>query len=404
MKNVSEELNPDMYKQLEKFRKVQSQVRKTKTRFDKLKLDVMQKVDLLAASRCNMFSHVLANYQTMLLHYWDKTSRTMTAELTETSKKLAQESGKEEKDEDGNIDGSSPRSKSSSKSPKHRSQRRHSSQGKSSRRPSSGETSLGTSPYSSPASTRSLSSKSPESPWIRKKKEEDPLNSDYWKKVSGLSSGYDTQQANNNSGQGIASTADDLLQMGEDDKNFEMEASKLKTGLDQELRDRQDRASTNTILSLDQVEPASPSLSAPKPFGDFVASDDRLISVSEEQDARESAAFDENLLGDLRLNSTNQEEHAKAGNGTGGPDSDFGPFMDFTDDDTLLGVDDDDQDFAGKIREAAAKNKAVQQADGERATTGNVLSLSLPKSLAAFLLSLATQKCIRYDDPPYIGS
>ncbi|RUS84848.1 hypothetical protein EGW08_007389, partial [Elysia chlorotica] len=79
MKNVSEELNPDMYKQLEKFRKVQSQVRKTKTRFDKLKLDVMQKVDLLAASRCNMFSHVLANYQTMLLHYWDKTSRTMTA-------------------------------------------------------------------------------------------------------------------------------------------------------------------------------------------------------------------------------------------------------------------------------------------------------------------------------------
>ncbi|BFZ15457.1 hypothetical protein BsWGS_18496 [Bradybaena similaris] len=113
MKNVSEELDPDMYKQLEKFRKVQSQVRKTKSRFDKLKLDVMQKVDLLAASRCNMFSHVLANYQTMLLHYWEKTSRTMSAvaesfkgyqyyefnmlrELTETSKKLALETSNQD--------------------------------------------------------------------------------------------------------------------------------------------------------------------------------------------------------------------------------------------------------------------------------------------------------------------
>lgn len=54
-------------------------MKKTKARFDKLKLDVMQKVDLLAASRCNMFSHVLANYQSSLLHFWEKTSRTMTA-------------------------------------------------------------------------------------------------------------------------------------------------------------------------------------------------------------------------------------------------------------------------------------------------------------------------------------
>ncbi|XP_070185416.1 islet cell autoantigen 1-like isoform X3 [Littorina saxatilis] len=108
MKNVSEELDPDTYKQLEKFRKVQGQVRKTKQRFDKLKLDVMQKVDLLAASRCNMFSHVLANYQSTLLHFWKKTSRTMSAvaesfkgyqyyefnmlkELTDTSRKLADE-------------------------------------------------------------------------------------------------------------------------------------------------------------------------------------------------------------------------------------------------------------------------------------------------------------------------
>ena len=39
----------------------------------------MQKIDLLAASRCNMFSHVLANYQTTLLHFWEKTARTMSA-------------------------------------------------------------------------------------------------------------------------------------------------------------------------------------------------------------------------------------------------------------------------------------------------------------------------------------
>lgn len=58
---------------------VQAQVKKTKARFDKLKLDTMQKIDLLAASRCNMFSHVLVNYQTTLLHFWAKTSRTMSA-------------------------------------------------------------------------------------------------------------------------------------------------------------------------------------------------------------------------------------------------------------------------------------------------------------------------------------
>ena len=51
MKNVSTELDPDTYKQLEKFRKVQGHVKQSKARFDKLKLDCLQKVDLLAASR-----------------------------------------------------------------------------------------------------------------------------------------------------------------------------------------------------------------------------------------------------------------------------------------------------------------------------------------------------------------
>ncbi|KAG8443084.1 hypothetical protein GDO86_011778 [Hymenochirus boettgeri] len=79
MKDVSQELDPDTYKQMEKFRKVQAQVRHTKAAFDKLKTDVCEKVDLLRASRCNLLSHVLTTYQTTLLHFWEKTSHTMAA-------------------------------------------------------------------------------------------------------------------------------------------------------------------------------------------------------------------------------------------------------------------------------------------------------------------------------------
>lgn len=116
MKDASDELDPDTYKQLEKFRTVQTQVKKEKAKFDKLKLDTMQKIDLLAASRCNMFSHVLANYQSTLLHFWDKTSRTMSAvqesfkgyqyyefnmlkELQEPNRQLAEETKKPAKDD-----------------------------------------------------------------------------------------------------------------------------------------------------------------------------------------------------------------------------------------------------------------------------------------------------------------
>ncbi|KAF8561659.1 hypothetical protein P879_06718 [Paragonimus westermani] len=79
MKHVSEELDPDTYKQLEKFRRVQAQVRKSKTAFDRLKIDSMQKIDLLSASRCNMLSHVLVGYQNSLLTFLEKSSRTMIA-------------------------------------------------------------------------------------------------------------------------------------------------------------------------------------------------------------------------------------------------------------------------------------------------------------------------------------
>lgn len=108
MKDVSQQLDPDTCKQLEKFRKVQSNVRKTKARFDKLKLDTLQKVDLLSFSRCNLFSQALAAYQNTLITICEKVSQTMASvaettkgyqyyefstlkELTETSKKLAEE-------------------------------------------------------------------------------------------------------------------------------------------------------------------------------------------------------------------------------------------------------------------------------------------------------------------------
>ncbi|XP_057602559.1 islet cell autoantigen 1-like protein isoform X2 [Hippopotamus amphibius kiboko] len=78
MKDISQELDPDTLKQMEKFRKVQIQVRNSKASFDKLKMDVCQKVDLLGASRCNMLSHSLATYQRTLLGFWEKTARMMS--------------------------------------------------------------------------------------------------------------------------------------------------------------------------------------------------------------------------------------------------------------------------------------------------------------------------------------
>ncbi|XP_028248941.1 islet cell autoantigen 1-like isoform X1 [Parambassis ranga] len=78
MKDVSQELDPDTYKQLEKFRKVQAQVRGTKSQFEKLKNDVCQKVDMLGASRCNMLSHSLCTYQTTQLQFWEKTAHAMS--------------------------------------------------------------------------------------------------------------------------------------------------------------------------------------------------------------------------------------------------------------------------------------------------------------------------------------
>ncbi|XP_072316574.1 islet cell autoantigen 1 [Eucyclogobius newberryi] len=79
MKGVSQELDPDTNKHMDKFRRVQAQVRSTKSSFDRLNHDVCQKVDMLGASRCNLLSHLLTTYQNTLLHFWEKTSRTLAA-------------------------------------------------------------------------------------------------------------------------------------------------------------------------------------------------------------------------------------------------------------------------------------------------------------------------------------
>lgn len=67
MKDISEKLNPDDYRQLDKFRRVQNQVRNDKKVFDGFQMDVVQKIDLLMASRCNLINQVLASYQATML-------------------------------------------------------------------------------------------------------------------------------------------------------------------------------------------------------------------------------------------------------------------------------------------------------------------------------------------------
>ncbi|XP_075979073.1 islet cell autoantigen 1-like protein [Anticarsia gemmatalis] len=79
MKSTSAQLDPDTGRGLDNFRKAQRQVRESKKLFDKLTLDVLQKIDLLAAARCNMFSHVLSNYQGSFVTFANKVAQTLLA-------------------------------------------------------------------------------------------------------------------------------------------------------------------------------------------------------------------------------------------------------------------------------------------------------------------------------------
>ncbi|XP_018318723.1 islet cell autoantigen 1 [Agrilus planipennis] len=77
MKSVSNELDPDTGRGLERFRKAQSYVKMSKTKFDRYMLACLQKVDLLAAARCNMFSHALVSYQNAISIFSAKSSETL---------------------------------------------------------------------------------------------------------------------------------------------------------------------------------------------------------------------------------------------------------------------------------------------------------------------------------------
>ncbi|KAL1377068.1 hypothetical protein pipiens_016508 [Culex pipiens pipiens] len=67
---------------LEKFRKAQRHVKTAKTKFDKYTLDCLEKIDLLAAARCNMFSHALLSYQNAMLTVAKKSNDTWRSPRT----------------------------------------------------------------------------------------------------------------------------------------------------------------------------------------------------------------------------------------------------------------------------------------------------------------------------------
>ncbi|KAM7358287.1 islet cell autoantigen 1-like protein [Cochliomyia hominivorax] len=79
MKSASIELDPDTGRGLEKFRTAQSHVRNAKLLFDNLSMDSIQKIDLLAAARCNMFSHVLISYMSEMKQFAEKTNNLFEA-------------------------------------------------------------------------------------------------------------------------------------------------------------------------------------------------------------------------------------------------------------------------------------------------------------------------------------
>lgn len=100
MKDISQELDPDTYKHLERFKRVrhfemcyldrisrysgclsfqvQDHVKESKFYFDRLKAVCMTKIDVLAASRSNMFSNLLVLYEKTLLEFTEKCANTFT--------------------------------------------------------------------------------------------------------------------------------------------------------------------------------------------------------------------------------------------------------------------------------------------------------------------------------------
>ncbi|KAL7733814.1 hypothetical protein ACLKA6_011537 [Drosophila palustris] len=73
---ASQDMDPDTGKGLDKFRTAQAHVRAAKHNFDGYSMDSIQKIDLLAAARCNMYSHALVAYLAELKTFAQKAAST----------------------------------------------------------------------------------------------------------------------------------------------------------------------------------------------------------------------------------------------------------------------------------------------------------------------------------------
>jgi hypothetical protein len=80
MKSVSD-IDPDSGRGLEKFRTSQKYVKFAKQKFDKYSLACLQKIDLLSAARCNLFSYSLAAYQANWITLSEKNYEVLEAHI-----------------------------------------------------------------------------------------------------------------------------------------------------------------------------------------------------------------------------------------------------------------------------------------------------------------------------------
>ncbi|KAG5680079.1 hypothetical protein PVAND_009606 [Polypedilum vanderplanki] len=81
MKNCGGDIDPDSGRGLEKFRTSQKYVKFAKQKFDKFSLACLQKIDLLSAARCNLFSYSLATYQNNWITLLQKNQEVLEAHL-----------------------------------------------------------------------------------------------------------------------------------------------------------------------------------------------------------------------------------------------------------------------------------------------------------------------------------
>jgi hypothetical protein len=75
--------NPDNSEQLANFRVAQVRVKETRERFERLKVDMAEKIEMVVVSRCNMLSKSLPTYQNGLLMFFEESSKELHTVLLE---------------------------------------------------------------------------------------------------------------------------------------------------------------------------------------------------------------------------------------------------------------------------------------------------------------------------------